>query len=609
MRTVLWVVGPLVAVVVACVGFALFNLLQVERDLRSAEALLQRAGEDVEQGRLADARNGLARATTSLIEANERMHRSASLDAVGWLPVVSDNLESVQRSVGLALAMSAGGDRLLRAAAPLEAADGTLEVPLRSGAIPLDAVAAAQSAAESLVSVLPGAAEEIDEGTLLPSVAELEDRVLAEALERRTQLINLAQGLQLIADMAGSEGPRRYLIAVANTAEMRATGGMILSHGVLESNAGNFELTNFGGIDEVLLQAPAPADAAPVEVSEGDRWGALEPTRLWRNANLVPDFEVVGPRLVAMYEAATGLDADGVIQIDPQGLAAILEGIGPVMVPGLGQVDASNVVEVTLDRAYREFPDDQSQRREVLGDVAEVVFDRLVEGEYPSLRPLGTALLEAVQARHILVYGATRPTAEAARFFEADGELPDPATNDYALLSVQNFSGNKLDYYLDTTLTINGSRPVGEFGSVTAQVAIANTAAPDGQTSYIYGPNIEDIEEGEYRTIVSLYLPLGTNLASFSGGSLGESPVVDTEGGRTVVSYAVTLPAGTSSVMTLDLSLPPRPDVPYSFTAVPVPRLRPTHLDIRIDTGSGEVAGQLALTEVTVLRPEAPETG
>ncbi len=604
-RTALWVVGPIVAILAVCVAFALFDLLRVERDLRSAEAALQQAGEDIEAGRLGDARDGLGRATATLVDANGLLHRSAPLDAVGWLPVVSDNLASVRRSVGLALVMSAGGDRLLRAAAPLEAADGTLEVPLRSGAIPLDSVAAAQIAAASLVSALPAASEERGEDLLVPSVAELEDRVLDEAIERRTQLLNLSQGLQMIADMAGSDGPRRYLIAVANTAEMRATGGMILSHGVLESNGGDFELTDFGGIDEVLLETPVPPQAAPVSVGELDRWGALEPTRLWRNANLIPDLQVVGPRLVAMYEAATGLEADGVIQIDPHGLAAILEGIGPINVPDLGQVDASNVVDVTLNRAYRQFPDDQSQRREVLGDVAEIVFDRLVEGEYDSLRPLGTALLEAVQARHVMVYASTGPTAEAAAFFDGDGELPDAAT-DYALLSVQNFAGNKLDYYLDTSLSISGSRPPGEFGTVTAQISIANTAEPDGVTSYIYGPNIEGVEEGEYRTIVSLYVPTGTNLVSASGGSLGELPVIDTEGGRSLVTYAVTLQAGTSSVVTLELALPPRPDVPYSFTVVPVPRLRPTAVDVRIDTGDGEVVDQFPLTEVTVLRPVEP---
>jgi hypothetical protein len=591
-----WVLGPVVAVLVVCVGFALLNLLRVERDLRSAERLLQQAGEAVEEGRLGDARGALAQATGFLVEANERLHQSASLDAVGWLPVITDNLASVERSVGLALAMSAGGERLLRAAAPLEAADGTLEVPLRSGEIPLSAVVDAHVAAANLAVALPGAAEDTDDDLLVPSVAELEDRVLGEAIERRAQLVDLAHGLRLVADMSGADGPRRYLLAIANTAEMRGTGGMILSYGVLEGEGGEFELPAFGPIDELFLDRPVPDQLAPLVAGEGERWGSREPTRLWRNANVIPDFGVVGPRLVAMYEQATGLEADGVIQIDAAGLAAILEGIGPITVDQLGTIDAGNVEAVTLNEAYLRFPDDQSERREVLGDVAEAVFDRLVEGQYDSLRPLGTAIVRAVAERHILVYGSTRPVASAAAYFGANGRWPAPDGGDVLALTVQNTGEDKLDYYLDTALRVRGERLVGEVAELQVEVTVTNTAPAGVRTpAYIFGgPG----PPGAYLGVASLYAPVGSSVVDATGAA----PSLFDEGGRSVVAWDLTVGAGESSTAVLTLRVPPRPPGTYTLSLLPAPRVRPTTVDVDLDVGDTRLARAGALVVPELLR-------
>ena len=49
------------------------------------------------------------------------------------------------------------------------------------------------------------------------------------AAERQPQLDAVSRGLELLGDIAGTDAPQRFLIAVANTAEMRGGGGMILA--------------------------------------------------------------------------------------------------------------------------------------------------------------------------------------------------------------------------------------------------------------------------------------------------------------------------------------------------------------------------------------------
>ncbi len=76
---------------------------------------------------------------------------------------------------------------------------------------------------------------------------------------------------------------------------------MILSYGVLEGAGGDFQLPAFGNIDELFLQQGVDPAAVGVPEDELERWGGLEPTRLWRNVNLVPDTGAIVRRLADMY--------------------------------------------------------------------------------------------------------------------------------------------------------------------------------------------------------------------------------------------------------------------------------------------------------------------
>lgn len=398
--------------------------------------------------------------------------------------------------------------------------------------------------------------------------------------------------------MSGGDGARRYLIAVANTAEMRGTGGMILNYGVLEGRNGVIDLTSFGRIDELALSGPVDDEVVPDDYVA--RWEGFEPLRRWRQANLAGDFEVIAPALEEMYTAAARLPVNGVIQVDPEGLAAILEGVGPVTVPEVGVVTADDVVDLTLNEAYFRFPDVE-QRSDVLGDVAEAAFTRLVEGEFPSLRPLATAVSEAVGARHIVVHATAASTQIAVDAFCAAGDLPPLEDQDAVLLTVQNLSGNKLDYYLDTHLRLTGDTPSGAIGSATAEITLTNDA-PVGATqpASIFGPGPGATPQpaGVLRSVVTLYVPLGTSLEDVGGADLVEDAVSGTEAGRPFVSFIVDTPAGESRSVTLDLALAPRGEEPAPLVFVPSPRVRPTTVRVDLEgTGYG-LSGDVVLDGV-----------
>jgi hypothetical protein len=224
----------------------------------------------------------------------------------------------------------------------------------------------------------------------------------------------------------------------------------------------------------------------------------------------------------------------------------------------------------------------------------------LINGELHTLRPLGGALFQAAIERHLMLYSSDTKIERAASYFGSTGVLPDAGLFDYALLTVQNFSRNKLDYYVDTSLDLKGSRREKEEGKITATVTVTNRAPVQDldKSIYIFGGEYPGLPKGLYRSTVSLYLPVGTRLDS-ANGTTTQAPAVTTENGRTLVSFGLDIPAGESRTVTLDLTLVPRPEGPYSLILVPVPRVRPTTISVDIDSGRGRVVrGVEPLTRV-----------
>lgn len=604
-RTVIGIVAVLALVLG---GTALFQVLGVTQDLRDAEQQIGSAAAAIRDGRLQEARVAISDAEDLLERANERVRTSPGLAVARMVPWLRTNLDSVRDSAELAMVVLHGGGRLLTAASGLESADGTLQVSLSDGSVRLDDIERAQTEVDALLVQMSANMLEGKPRFLLGPVREVRDAVREEAEGRMAELDRLRRGLVILRQVVGADGPRRTLLAIANTAEMRGSGGMMLNYGVLVGDQGVVELGSFGRVEE--LEVTNPVDAASLGLQEDflARWEGFDVTREWRNATLSADFSLMAPPLLSMYQRATGVPADGVIQVDPSALAAILSVVGPVAVPEIGEVNADNVVGLVLNEAYRLFPGVE-ERTDVLGDVAEATFDRLVNGEIPSLRQLAVALGAAVDARHLIAYSDNPRTDAALDFFSVAGDLPFEEGGDQLHLTVQNMSGNKLDYYVDTAMNVSGSRPAGEIGELTVDVTITNTAPP-GETEprYIFGPYDDDQAAGVYRSAVTLYLPFGTSLVEAGGGPFRNAPSAQTENGHPIVSYWVDIPAGQSHTAQLTFSLAPTdPDQAYSMLLIPSPRIRPTTVsaDISLDAGQ-RIVGDVVLDAPWKLTPSGP---
>ncbi|MGH9075940.1 MAG: DUF4012 domain-containing protein [Acidimicrobiales bacterium] len=573
-------VGMLLVAVAVMAGVGVVHALSLQRRVAGLPATIKAVEAEVAGGQLAQAQTTLASAADTLASVNSALFTSPDFRVLDVLPVARQNLAAVRSGVHLGLELLGDGQSLLSAAARIESPTGHLEVSFRDGQAPVSAVHSVQKALAAVTPDLRVPPRRAESGLLLGPVRNGLDKLYAAVARTGKDLTAVQDGLGVLDEFTGGAGDRRYLIAVANTAEMRGAGGMILSYGVLDATGGKVSLGGFGPIDDLKLNHPAPA-TFPSDFEA--TFGPLQPNRYWRNTTIMPDFTVDAPVLAAMYTQATGKKVDGVIQVDPAGLGALLAGIGPVDDPQLGLVTAANVVPLTLNAAYVDFPF-RPVRQEYLAGVAREAFAAFTSRPIPSLRPLATALGTAARDRHIVVW-SDRPSVEAEiAALGYAGALP--TSGDFAQLSIENFGGDKLDFYLQSALAITGTHPGGgPPGHVQATITLDNQAPPGGRSRYVFGPYTPGSSDppGLYRGLVTLYLPPGSRLTGTSSqGATTLPPQPNTQNGLSAFTYYVTIPAGGQVTTTLDLTLAPRPRGPEHFEVVPTPRINPTVATISV---------------------------
>jgi len=375
--------------VVVVVGAGLGALAVV-----NARVHLDRGADLVEDG-LAAARRGDTEAAVDALEAGRRALRrgEASLGAAwakpAWLvPGVSQNARALDTIVSEV--------RSLAGVAVTSARDADLaSLRARQGRVDVAAVAAVQEPLQGVLTELRATQARLDDltdGWLAGPVSSRLDDV-------RTQLADAIPSAELALDatrelpgLLGGDGPRRYLVLITTPVEARARTGFPGNFAEVTFTDGRFEMTRFGRIRDlntaVLARDRVPAPDVPADFLA--RYGRFNADRDWRNITMSPDFPTVASIATQLYPLSGGRAVDGVMSVDPVGLAALLSFTGPVTVPGAPEpLTAENAAAFLLRHQYVEL-EDTPERVDVLESLAQATFDRLTAVDLPARPPWPT---------------------------------------------------------------------------------------------------------------------------------------------------------------------------------------------------------------------------
>lgn len=553
-RRLRWALGLVGVVVVALLGYTGYQALQAKDALELVALEFEEIADDLKVGDEDAARSSLRSAQDAAQEARDNTR------GPGWwltsrLPEVGDDVEAVRTVADVTLVLS---DEVLPEV--VVASDKLDPANLRphGGRIairPLVDAADELVAADERMQRQEGRVAAIDVSELnaqLRQPVELMQTKLAEAASLSSKA---SYALRLLPSMLGADEERTYLVLFQNNAEVRATGGIPGAWATMTARDGHITLGEQGSAGDIgRLEAP-PLDLTEEELGlYGDRLGLFP-----QNLTFTPDFPRTAELAQAMWEQETDLDVDGVFSVDPVALSYLLEGTGPVELPGGRQLTGDNAVRLLLNEIYRLMPDPRSQDA-FFAAAAAAVFDKVASGAGDATQVL--AALDRAGTEGRLFVWSERPEEQSLLEETAlGGAVPPEGDDDRPFLGVflNDATGAKMQYFLDHRVDVT-SEACNSEGRQRLTVTLTMESTAPEQTSalpsYVVGlAEALGIEPGSMRVNAHLYVPVGGWIeeSSFNGA---EMPLTeDQHVGHTVGTQTVQLAPGerhslTYSVMT-----------------------------------------------------------
>jgi hypothetical protein len=385
---------------------------------------------------------------------------------------------------------------------------------------------------------------------LLDEVRRGSDEV-GQRIADATESIEVAsEATRLVPNLLGADGDRRWIVALLTPSEQRGAGGFAGDYAELRGAAGDVELVRTIPASELNGATDAEVQRSVVPAVYRTSYGGYRVGQLWQNLSATPDIPTFGEAIAVAFPLTRGGGpVDGVVTIDPYGVAALLELTGPVTVADWPEaLTAENAARVLLFEQYDRLTDDQID--EFQSNVIEAVTDALTTGRLPAPSVLAATLGRAVTGGHLRLWS---PEAEAQGLFErlgADGTLEVPADgSDFVQVLTQNASESKIDWYLRRSLVYEPTiEPDTGAIEATATVTLTNTAPTSGVSTYILGEEGGPTKVGENElrlTVLSPHRP--TSVRDAAGEDLAVN--VSREKGLYAVTVPVELDSGASTTI------------------------------------------------------------
>lgn len=558
-RVLLYCVLPAALLLFAAVGWLRNQALAAGRDLTAAQSDMSRLRTEVTAGDLVAARRLLDKDTALTSDAQHRVS-GALWSAASYVPMAGRSARTVR-------GMAEAANRLTHSALP-ELIDAVDEVRGAQGGRPgtridLRALSASEpsfDAASRTFEAVTGLVDRLPRSTGISRLDVARSQFYQRAANMSAAVSQIDGIVHEMPSILGSDGARRYFLAIQTNAEARGTGGLVGAYGIVTADHGALHFERFGSDDEIppvdttqrtrLATGAKPSVAAPRPEDRGQE------AVLLAESNLSPDFPTAAVTWTSQWRRVTGEQLDGAVATDPVGLADLLGAIGAVTLPDGEHISSRNAVSMIEQGEYARFADPVRRKRFLVSTAraVSVAFETRKASSQAMLR----ALYAMVDSGRLRVW-STDQKEQAALSRTVLGGALQPAPGPFAELVTNNAAGTKLDYYLDREVDYTLGPCREGLRRTHVRIVLRNNAPSNGLPEYVVWRSdaaAAGRPAGSNKLRVSLYAAVGARLsgAQLDGRAVALSPGLESR--HPVFSTMLELAAGQSSVLKLDLEEP-----------------------------------------------------
>lgn len=379
----------------------------------------------------------------------------------------------------------------------------------------------------------------------------LPEEYQAKLLDLRDQISflddSLSEFIRLsdkLKDVLGLSIDKRYLLVFQNNAEIRASGGFLGSYALVDIRDGkirNLEVPAGGSYDlEAGLKGKKFSSPYPLHL--------VNPLWNFWDANWWPAWPKTARHLMWFYEQSGGPSVDGVISLTPTVVEKLLKITGPIDMTGeygliinadnfwdtvqkvveyknlelshpdslVGIASSSSVisVDIPLNQDLENNPDNKPKK--IIGDLMAKMLEVLPEKvNLESLPKIVSLFSDSISEKHILFYFKDEKLQEETVRYGLAGELKD-YDDDYLLIVDSNIAGQKTDKLMRQEVSL--------LSEVQNDGQIINTLTIDrhhpGEKNQVF-TGVRNVNW------LRVYVPLGSEMISFSGSSKPEASYFD----------------------------------------------------------------------------------
>ncbi|WP_449407904.1 DUF4012 domain-containing protein [Microbacterium maritypicum] len=545
-RWLRWTIGVILTLLVLAIGWVTVRGIGAVNDLQQVSTSAGQLKTAIGEGDL-DRATALSNRIAHHAESAHGLTSDPVWHAFGIVPWLGPNFSAV--SDVAAIADDVAADALV----PVLDAAGSLDLAslgLSGGVIDLTPFAEIEpplADASATLSAAVDRALRIDADATLPPLADAV-REMRSAVTQASTVVGALHGASaLLPSMLGAEGPRNYVVAMQNNAELRSSGGIIGAIALLHAENGRISLVQQASTaDFPPLTEALPLSESTVALFE-DR-----PGRYLQNITNIPDFTEAAPLIAARWQQRFGTEVDGVIAVDAVMTKNLLAATGPLAF-GPFSATEDNIVDLLLSEIYTTIPDPAIQDQ-IFAQAASALFGAALTTAPP--KDLVAALATSADEDRIRIWSAHEDEERVLAASELGGALPaDDATSHVGVL-FNDTTGAKMDYYTDATITTSIGRCDGE-PTTQVRVTWTNDAPADAATSlpaYVTGDGTYGVPPGTVRTLITVYGPEGAtpSFVGHEGGQEGEGAQTALLGTRSAVQQEVLLAPGESTTITVE---------------------------------------------------------